>query len=40
MVVMANPDRHVVGLELSKTSVERSIKVIIWTFLVECLKVT
>lgn len=27
VVVMANPDRHVIGLELSKTSVERSTKV-------------
>jgi protein-L-isoaspartate O-methyltransferase len=26
VVVMANPDRHVVGLDLSKTSVERSTK--------------
>lgn len=27
VVVMANPNRHVVGLDLSKTSVERSTKV-------------
>jgi len=35
VVVMANPDRHVVGLDLSKTSVERSTKVCVLNLMLE-----